>query len=205
MGSRDRNGRRSQPDHYSLRARKEGFAARSVYKLQEIQKKHAVIRSGGRVLDIGAAPGSWAQLARSIVGPAGHVVAVDLSPLPELEGLSNVTPVVGDIYDSSVIDALVAQGPFDAVISDAAPRTTGNRTVDTSRSAALVEQVIALCPRLLREGGAMVAKLFQGGEEQSILAQVRAQFTTGRLAKPQASRSESFEVFLVGTGYTSQR
>ena len=202
MGRRDGRG---QPDHYSLRARKEGYAARSVYKLQEIQRKHSVISSGGRVLDIGAAPGSWTQFSRSIVGPSGLVVAVDLSPLPDLEGLSNVTAIIGDIYDPAILAQLAARGPFDAVISDAAPQTTGNRTVDTSRSAALVEHVVSLCAKLLREGGAMVAKLFQGGEEQALLAQVRSQFTTGRLVKPPASRSESFEVFLVGTGYNSQR
>ena len=200
-----RGDRRSRPDHYALRARKEGFAARSIYKLQEIQRKYAVIPVGGRVLDIGAAPGSWTQFARSVVGPAGHVVAVDLSPLPDLESLANVTPIVGNIFDTAIVDALAARDPFHAVISDAAPLTTGNRTVDTSRSAALVEHVISLCPGLLRDGGAMVAKLFQGGEEQSLLTEVRSRFSIGRLVKPRASRSESFEVFLVGTGYTSQR
>ncbi|MBU8913191.1 MAG: RlmE family RNA methyltransferase [Spirochaetales bacterium] len=200
-----RGDRRSQPDHYSIRARKEGFAARSIYKLQEIQRKYAVIPTGGRVLDIGAAPGSWTQFAHSVVGPTGHVVAVDLSPLPELEDFTNVTPIVGDIFDTALIESLAARGPFHTVISDAAPPTTGNRTVDTSRSAALVEQVISLCPALLRDGGTLIAKLFQGGEEQSLLAQVRSRFSMGRLVKPRASRSESFEVFLVGTGYTSQR
>ncbi len=198
-------GRRDQPDHYSLRARREGYAARSVYKLQEIQRKHAVIPTRGRILDIGAAPGSWTQFVRSIVGPSGLVVAVDQSPLPDLEGLSNVTAIIGDIYDTVILAQLAEHGPFDAVISDAAPSTTGNRTVDTSRSAALVEHVISLCPELLREGGALVAKLFQGGDEQALLARIRSQFTTGRLVKPRASRSESFEVFLVGTGYNSRR
>jgi 23S rRNA (uridine2552-2'-O)-methyltransferase len=204
VARRTNNGPRSQPDHYSLRARKEGFAARSIYKLQEIQQKHRIIRSGGRILDIGAAPGSWSQFARTIVGPRGLVVAVDISPLPDLEGLANVEPLVGDIFDAAVVEALSAKGPYDAIISDAAPNTTGNRSVDTSRSAALVEQVIALCPGMLRAGGAMVAKLFQGGEEQALLALVRLSFTTGHMMKPRASRSESFEAFLVGTGYTSQ-
>ncbi len=162
-----------------------------------------MIPVGGRVLDIGAAPGSWTQFARSIVGPAGLVVAVDLGLLPDLEGLGNVTAIVGDIYDTTIVEALAERGPFDAVISDAAPRTTGNRTVDTSRSAALVEHVISLCPQLLRNGGAMVAKLYQGGHEQALIARIRSQFTMGRLVKPKAIRSESFEVFLVGTGYNS--
>lgn len=204
MDRRNHHGGRSQPDHYSLRARREGFASRSIYKLQEIHEKYHVIPAGGRVLDIGAAPGSWSQFARSLVGPAGLVVAVDLTPLTDLDGLSNIEPIVGDIYDAAIVEALAARGPFDAVISDAAPRTTGNRTVDTSRSAALVEHVISLYPRLLRNGGTMVAKLFQGGEEQSLLARVRSQFSMGRLVKPRASRSESFEVFLVGTDYTSK-
>lgn len=196
--------RRDRPDHYSLQARREGFAARSVYKLKEIQQKQRLLKSGFHVLDIGAAPGSWTQFARSIVGREGHVVAVDLSPLPELEDLAGVTTVVGDIYDREVTDRVAGAGPYDAVISDAAPRTTGNRSVDTARSAAIVEHILALCGSLLKPGGNLVCKLFQGGDEQAILAAARVSFRSARLVKPRASRSESFEVFVTAAGYTGQ-
>ena len=194
--------RRDQPDHYSVRARKEGFAARSVYKLQEIQQRYGVMRPGGRVLDIGAAPGSWTQFARTVAGASGSVVAVDLSPLSDLEGISGVSPLTGDIFDEEMIAAMESAGPFDTLISDAAPNTTGNRLVDTTRSAAIVEHVLWLCPKLLRSGGSLVAKLFQGGEERALLSAIRSSFDSGHLVKPKASRAESFEVFLVGTGYT---
>ncbi|MFW5690165.1 MAG: RlmE family RNA methyltransferase [Spirochaetota bacterium] len=196
-----RRSRRDRPDHYSNQARREGYQARSVYKLEELDKRFGLLRPGMHVLDVGAAPGSWTQYARKIVGGSGLVVAVDLSELPALDGLSNVEAVVGDIYETEVVARLAASGPFGAIISDAAPKTTGNRTVDTARSAALVEQVLALCERLLVSDGNVVAKVFQGGEEQALLAEVRRLFRTGRLIKPRASRDESFETFLVGQGY----
>ncbi|TFH03886.1 MAG: RlmE family RNA methyltransferase [Spirochaetales bacterium] len=189
---------RREPDHYSKRARQEGYSARSVYKLQELQQRFRILRSGVRVLDVGAAPGSWTQYMSKLVGPDGHVVAVDLSPLDDLEGIPGVTPIVGDVFSPEVIAAVSALGPFAVVVSDAAPKTSGNRVVDTTRSAALVEQVIDLCDQLLAPGGNMVAKVFQGGDEHQLLQSIRERFATARLIKPKASRSESFETFLVG-------
>lgn len=192
---------RDRPDHYSRRARREGYSARSVYKLQELQRRFGVLGRGMRVLDVGAAPGSWSQLARKIVGEGGSVVAVDLSELPALDGLDDVETIVGDIFDEGVLARIADTGPYNAVISDAAPKTTGNRTLDTARSAAIVEHLLALTPSLLEPGGGFVAKLFQGGDEQTLLAQARDVFTKARLIKPKASRSESFETFLVGQGF----
>ncbi len=193
--------RRDQPDRYAKQARREGYAARSVYKLEELQHRFALIQPAMRVLDVGAAPGSWSQLASKIVGNRGCIVAVDLADLPGLDGVKNVKTICGDIHDPEVIERIVGLGPYDAIISDAAPRTSGNRTLDTTRSAAIVEQVLWLCERVLAREGNLVAKLFQGGEEQLLLQEVRRRFATGRLLKPKASRDESFEVFLVGTGY----
>lgn len=193
--------RRDRPDHFSRKARSEGYAARSVYKLQELQTRFRLLRPGDRVLDIGAAPGSWTQFARTIVGPAGAVTALDLQPLPDLEQLTNVTTLTADIFREDAIARVAELGPYTVVMSDAAPNTTGNRSVDTARSAALVEQVLGLCSRLLLPGGNLVAKLFQGGDEQSLLAAARGRFETTRLVKPRASRSESFETFLVGVKF----
>lgn len=196
-------GSRRKPDHYSERARREGYAARSVYKLKEIQEKFGLIRPGARVLDVGAAPGSWTQYALSVVGPGGSVVAVDLKSLRDISS-SRLTRIEGDVFDQSIADRIKRSGPFDCILCDAAPKTTGNRTVDTSRSAALVEQVIGLAAKLLAPEGNFVAKVFQGGEERDLLRLVQTQFKTGRIFKPRSSRSESFEVFIVGTSYTSE-
>ena len=193
--------RRDRPDHFSRKARREGYRARSVYKLEELQRRFTVLRPGMRVLDVGAAPGSWTQLARKIVGDRGSIVAVDLSEIPALDDAAGVDVIVGDVFDPDVIERIVARGPYGAVISDAAPNTSGNRTLDTARSAALVEHVQWLCDRALAPGGNLVAKLFQGGEEQRLLQEVRLRFRTGRLVKPQASRDESFEAFLVGQDF----
>ncbi len=193
--------RRDQPDRYAKQARREGYAARSVYKLEELQHRFTLIRPGMRVLDVGAAPGSWSQLTTKIVGNRGRLVAVDLADLPELDGVPNVETICGDISDSGVVERIVGLGPYDAVISDAAPRTSGNRGLDTARSAAIVEQVLWLCEQALARRGNLVAKLFQGGEEQRLLQEVRRRFSVGRLIKPKASRDESFEVFLVATDY----
>jgi 23S rRNA (uridine2552-2'-O)-methyltransferase len=196
---------RSRPDHYSRRARSEGYRARSVYKLEELDTRFGLVRSGARVLDLGAAPGSWSQYAARKVGPAGLVLAIDLQEMPALEGITNVQAITADLFAASTAETIREHGPFDLVMSDAAPRTTGNRTVDTARSAALVEEVLAMCSFSLRAGGSFVAKVFQGGDEQALLAQTRDWFETGRLIKPKASRTESFETFLVGIGFAAER
>lgn len=193
--------RRDRPDHYTRQAKREGYQARSVYKLEEIQRRFRVLAPGMRVLDVGAAPGSWTQYTRKIVGERGSLVAVDLSQLPALDALDNVQTVTGDVTDEEITRLLEEAGPFEAIISDAAPRTSGNRTLDTARSAAIVEHLLWLAPRLLAPGGGFVAKLFQGGEEKALLGEVRSRFDTARLVKPKASRDESFETFLVGTGF----
>lgn len=193
--------KRNRPDHFTDRAKKSGYQARSVYKLEELDKRFSLISAGRRILDVGAAPGSWTQYAAKRVGAHGRLVAIDLKELPALEALERVETIVGDIYDEQTISAARASGPYDLIMSDAAPNTTGNRALDTARSAALVEHVLFLAESMLSPGGALVAKVFQGGDEQHLLRTVRERFAAGRLIKPKASRSESFETFLVGTGY----
>jgi 23S rRNA (uridine2552-2'-O)-methyltransferase len=193
-------GKRSRPDHFTDRAKRAGYSARSVYKLEELHKRFSLIHRGNTVLDVGAAPGSWSQFAAKIVGSDGTVVAVDLREMPDLEPQANVRTFAGDVFEASLVAELEALGPYDLVMSDAAPNTTGNRTLDTTRSAALVEQVIGLAESLLHEGGSLVAKIFQGGEEQNLLAEARGRFEKARLIKPKASRRESFETFLVAIG-----
>jgi 23S rRNA (uridine2552-2'-O)-methyltransferase len=126
---------------------------------------------------------------------------VDLKEMPDLGGLDQVVAFAGDIYNEGTIGRVESHAPFDLVMSDAAPNTSGNRSLDTARSAALVEHVVALADRMLKPGGNFVAKIFQGGEEQALLDQLRQLYRTARLIKPKASRSESFETFLVGLGF----
>jgi 23S rRNA (uridine2552-2'-O)-methyltransferase len=203
--AKSRGGSRSRPDHYSDSAKKEGYAARSVYKLAELDGKHRILRPGFRVLDLGAAPGSWSQYACRAVGPRGLVVAVDFDRLEALAPLKNVVAIEGDFTDGATVHAIEEYAPFDAVLSDAAPSTTGNRTVDTSRSAALVESIIASLPVFLRPGGTLLAKVFQGGEEQALLATLKERFQAAKMPKPKASRDESFETYLLGIGYRSDK
>ena len=193
--------RRSEADHYTLRAKKEGYPARSVYKLEEIDRKQPIVAKGARVLDVGAAPGSWSLWLSRRVGSAGVVVAVDLSELSLRDRPSNLIEVTGDIYEEPTQAMIMEHAPFDAVVSDAAPATTGSRTVDTSRSAALVEFLLYMLPSWLRSGGSFAAKLFQGGDEQRLLSAVRETFGKAKTIKPKACRKDSFETYLIGVDY----
>lgn len=193
--------RGAAPDHYTQRAKREGYPARSVYKLEEIDRKQPLFGPGSSVLDLGAAPGSWSLYVSRRVGPGGKVVAVDLKPLGLRSVPENLEALEGDLYDEAIQQRLAELGPYDAVVSDAAPATTGNRSVDTSRSAGLVEFFIYMLPGWLRPGGSFVAKLFQGGDERSLLGEARRRFESARMLKPKACRKDSFETYLIGTGY----
>ena len=196
--------KRTQPDHYADLARKEGYPARSVYKLKEIQEKFHILRKGGRVLDIGSSPGSWSMYARRTVGPSGSVVAVDLNDASIAGDVEGYTFILGNAFETPVREELRELGPYDAVLSDAAPKTTGNRIVDTARSAELVEEAIDLAADTLKPGGNLVIKIFQGGDERDLLSRLKPMFQSARFFKPKASRSESFETFLVASGFSSR-
>ncbi len=194
--------RRKRPDRYTDQAKKSGYPARSVYKLQEIDRRNGLLHPGMSVLDLGAAPGSWATYALRRVGARGRLVAVDIKPITGLPTDDRCTRLVADMNADSTVEQLRDLGPFDLVLSDAAPNTTGNRTVDSSRSAELVEQALSLCSACLAPGGAAVLKLFQGGDEQQLRSSAAALFRSAKLTKPKASRSESIELFLVCTGFS---
>jgi len=194
---------RTAVDHYTLQAQKEGYPARSVYKLEEIQKRFAVLPADGHILDIGAAPGSWSlYILRNFLN-RGTLCAVDLKPLALEETPDNFIFLQGDFFDPAVLERLKSRGPFDAVLSDAAPDTTGNRTVDTGRSAALAEGILDLAGAILVPGGSLTIKIFQGSGEQMLLSLFRKYFSGAWMFKPKACRKESFETYLVGTGFKS--
>lgn len=190
--------RKKIQDHYAIRAKKEGYLARSVYKLEEIDAKYSIISPGKHILDIGAAPGSWTQYCLKKIGKYGFITAVDLHSLktsiPDGRGIF----IKGDFFSPEYQEAIAHHGPYDSIISDAAPATTGNRTVDTGRSYTLVSDIIANINHLINENGSVVFKLFQGGDEQQLMEQLKEFCRTVKLFKPKASRSESFEIFLVG-------
>ncbi len=189
-----------KPDFWSLKARKDGYPARSVYKLEEIDKKFGIIRPNARVLDIGAAPGSWSLWILRRLAGKGFLAAVDLQPLGVSPADSNFMSITGDLYDGAVRVVLAEKGPYDVVLSDAAPATSGNGGLDTDRSEAIVEAVLDYAETMLKPGGSMVAKLFMGGGQRAILDRMKTMFTNARAFKPAACRSVSFETYLVGQG-----
>jgi 23S rRNA (uridine2552-2'-O)-methyltransferase len=189
-------------DHYFHRARQENYPARSVYKLQELDASFKLLRAGQTVLDLGATPGSWTLFAAGKVGPSGRVLAVDLNPtdtaFPE-----NVTFLTADALNpgEELTALLAAWKPFDLVVSDMAPSTTGSRFTDQARSLELVEQALALAGTCLLQGGHFVAKVFMGPEVKAFTDSMRGAFEKVKTAKPKSSRPESIEQFIVGLGY----
>jgi 23S rRNA (uridine2552-2'-O)-methyltransferase len=189
-------------DYYWQKSKDQGYPARSVFKLEQIQEKYRPIRPGNRVLDLGAAPGSWSQYLLDMLAGAGSVTGVDLNlPDPKLLSRKGYKFLQGDFTEEGLIRSIREAGPFDVVVSDAAPSTSGNRTMDTARSADLVRHVLAFCLSSLAAGGNCVFKIFQGGEEREILATMRVLFESVRAFKPKASRSESMETYFIGLGF----
>ena len=189
--------RRRTQDKFGHRAKREGWPARSVYKLEEIDRRVGLFRKGQKVLDLGASPGSWTMYAAQRVGPNGRVLGLDLKPhegaLPK-----NAEIRVADVTE--VAPTLAAEGPFDLVISDMAPRTSGQRAADQYRSYELVMTALEVATEALVPGGGFVAKIFQGPEFEDARAAVTKVFSKTRIVRPKATRDESYEVFLVGLG-----
>lgn len=190
-------------DTYFRRARREGFAARSVYKLQEIDRKHRLFRKGMRVLDLGCAPGSWLQYIARRIGPDGLAVGVDLSEV-KIDLPAWVTVLQDDIFHIDLERLRAAAPRFDAVVSDAAPGTTGVAWADHARSVELVRRSFEIAGELLSPGGSWVAKVFQGEDLPALRTEVSASFHKLNQAKPKSSRSGSVEIFLIGHGWKGE-
>ena len=186
-------------DHYTRRAKKENFAARSAYKLQEIQQKHRILSKGSRVLDLGCAPGSWLQFAAKTVGAGGRLIGIDLSPVT-IQFPENVFIITGDVVDLEAHLAQLERVSFDVVLSDMAPATTGNRHVDETRSVGLCEAALDVAERNLVVGGGFVCKIFQGSEYKAFADQVRDLFQRQTAFRPKSTRKTSREVFVIGLG-----
>jgi 23S rRNA (uridine2552-2'-O)-methyltransferase len=190
-------------DPYVAAAQKEGYRSRAAYKLLELDERFGFLKRGARVADLGAAPGGWAQVAASRVGAAhgkGKVVALDLA---EVEPMSGVTLLVGDVADPDM-PARIREGlggAADVILSDMAPPATGHRATDHLRIVALAEAALALAEDVLAPGGALVLKVWQGGAEPTLLAELKRRFEKVRHVKPKASRQESAELYLVAQGF----
>jgi len=191
--------RQHRHDTFFRRARTEGFVARSVYKLEEIDRRHRILRPGMRILDLGCRPGSWLQYACKVAGPHGVVVGVDRYPL--LKPIPGAHVLVGDIYTLTDQELLHGQAAYDVVMSDMAPDTTGIRATDQARSVALVEEALGRAERLLAPLGAFVAKVFQNPDVAKIRTRMGLHFSEVRLFKPESSRGESSELYLIGKGF----
>lgn len=185
-------------DRFWRKARKEGLRARSAFKLDEIQRRFHVLRPGGRVLDLGAAPGGWCQIAAREVGASGVVLGVDLEPIAPLPAPARTW--VADAFAEELLDRLRAEGgaPYDAVLSDLAPKTSGVRSADEARSLELAGRALALSLQVLKPSGSLVVKVFMGGDFETFLRRARQAFRRVKVVRPEASVARgSKEVYLV--------
>ena len=188
-------------DHYFQRAKQRGFRARSAFKLEELVQRFGLVRPGARVLDLGAAPGGFLQVVAKTVGPSGLAVGVDLVPLRPFDEAWVRTAVVDVLADDARAQVeAVAEGPYDAVLSDMAPKTTGVRATDEARSLRLAERALELAQTLGKPGSSFVAKLFMGGDFETFRARLREAYREVKVVRPEATRSSSIEVYLVGLG-----
>lgn len=191
---------RQERDPYVKDARAKGYRSRAAFKLIQLDDRFRLLRAGARVVDLGAAPGGWSQIAARRVGPAGRVVAVDVQPMDLMPGVTVLTmDATTDAAIAAVLEALGGQA--DVVLSDMAAPATGDRATDHLRIIALAEAALDIARRLLAPGGAFVCKVLQGGATGDLMATVRRDFAEVRHAKPPASRTDSREVYLVARGF----
>lgn len=183
-------------DHYFHRAKKEGFIARSVYKLEEVDRRVRLLRPGQRVLDLGCHPGSWLQYCARVVGKQGLVVGIDTRKI-SVELPPHVHLVQADVFELSPADLHHFSNEFDVVLSDLAPATTGIRSVDSDRSSLLFQRALALADDLLVPGGHFLGKIFQGSGFDEVVRELKSKFRKVKGIKPRATRKESKEIFLV--------
>jgi 23S rRNA (uridine2552-2'-O)-methyltransferase len=188
-------------DHYVKKAQQQGYRSRACFKLLDIQQKDRILRPGMTVVDLGAAPGGWSQVAAGLTGPGGRVVASDILPM---ETLADVEFVQGDFTEDTVFEELLRTlggAPVDLVLSDMAPNMSGMKAVDQPRAMLLAELALDMCQKVLAPGGGFLVKVFQGeGCDQYLLA-LRERFDSVRSRKPDASRARSREMYFLARDY----
>jgi 23S rRNA (uridine2552-2'-O)-methyltransferase len=195
---------REVQDHYFRLAKEEGYLSRAAYKLIEIDDRRRILRKGDRVLDCGCAPGSWLQVASKRVGESGVVVGIDLKPIGR-KIANNVVTVQGDFTQASPDELVALAGKpsrlFDVILADMAPSTSGDPVSDHFRSVRLCESAVDVCPALLRRGGNLVMKVFEGSAYMDLLRKTERLFTDAKGFKPKASRSESTEMYVIALAW----
>jgi 23S rRNA (uridine2552-2'-O)-methyltransferase len=191
--------REQSRDRFFREAKRQQYRARSAFKLLELNRRLRLVGRGDAVVDLGAAPGSWSQVLAELVGPAGRVVAADLTPI---EPLAGVATVQADICAAGAADLIRAElgRPADAVVSDVSPRISGNRIADHARSIELADCSLRLARQLSRPGASFAVKLFQGEDFEAFLARVKGAYRQARVVVPEATRQESRETYVCGIG-----
>ena len=190
----------NRKDGFFHKAQKEGYAARSIYKLEAIDQRFKLISSGDRALDLGCAPGSWLQYLDKRVGSRGQVVGIDLKKVRAVVS-PRVQILRGDLLTTPLRTLNPEGRRFDVIVSDMAPNTSGVRSLDQERSAQLTSAAFEVCPRLLRQGGNWCAKAFQGEPLKALEKRLSQSFERFERLRPPATRKKSFEIFLIGLGY----
>jgi 23S rRNA (uridine2552-2'-O)-methyltransferase len=193
-------------DYYFHKAKQENYAARSAFKLEEMDQRYKLIRPGQQILDLGAAPGSWSQYAARKVGAKGKVLGIDLQKITIKQ--ANAVFIQADIRDMNLAEVMKQHGfipPFDIVMSDMAPKTTGIRVTDQARSLELCQIALDAARSFLKDRGTFIAKLFHSEDFESFRATLREEFEKVEVLRPKSTRKESKEVFLVGIGFRGSR
>ncbi|MFL6690726.1 MAG: RlmE family RNA methyltransferase [Alphaproteobacteria bacterium] len=187
-------------DPFVRDAKAKGYRSRAAFKLAELDDRFRILNPGGRVLDLGAAPGGWSQVAAKRVGAKGVVIAADILEIAPLPGVRIFRADIGDPESLAMLKEALG-GEADAVLSDMAAPTTGHRATDHLRTMALLEAALDIAEAVLKPGGAFVGKVFQGGATAELLARIKKMFREVKHVKPRASRAESVELYLVALGY----
>lgn len=198
---------RKVQDYYFKKAKKEKYPARSVYKLEEAQKKYRFLKTGNVVLDLGCQPGSWSIYAARTIGPKGLVVGIDLQEGKKVS-IAKAAEIIWlqeDIMTDDIVEKIMEiRNIFQVILSDIAPRTSGNKWVDQQQSLNLARRVLELAVQLLERGGNLYVKVFEGEDFKEYVESVRKHFKTVKIVKPKSSRTESREVFVLGTGFVKR-
>lgn len=184
-------------DFYTRKSREEGYYARSVYKLKSINQKYNLIKKGDKVLDLGCSPGGWIQASLEIICPEGFVTGIDLSPIRKIEA-KNFKFIKSDIKETKI------EGTFDVILSDMAPKTTGIRELDQERSYDLAKTALETAKKHLKPSGNFLCKIFQGPRYQEFVNEVRKNFEFVKTVKPEASKQESKEMYVIGKCFKSK-
>ena len=192
-------------EHFYKQAKREGYRARSAFKLLQIQKKYKILKSGDVVIDLGAAPGGWSQVAKEITGENGKVIGVDILSIQPLDGVIFIQADMTKEEDINRILNLIDKKTADVIISDMSPNISGTYSVDQARSVFLCEQALKTCDLLLKHGGNFVCKIFEGEDFPHFIKKVKNKFKTVKQFNPDASRKSSSEIYIIARGFKKSR